>query len=130
MSDRHRIQITGNIGKDDPKRHDTEQFQEAKCSIAVSNSYKSPDGWKEVTTWYHLAFYNRLAEKAMSLKSGDKVLIDGHISIKRFIGKDGNEVEYRKIVVDDFYKLASEKRKGAENNSAPIDGFPDDDIPF
>jgi hypothetical protein len=42
MSDLHKIQITGQLGKD-PERHDTEQFKEAKASIGVKNSFKGSD---------------------------------------------------------------------------------------
>jgi|GEM_PF-2498052 len=131
MSDLHKIQVTGRLGKD-PERHDTQNFQEAKSSLGVNNSFKDADGqWKSATTWYPLAFYNHHAEKAMKLAKGAKVFVDGKLSVKTFV-KDGKEINYTKIVVNDFFVCGDNKStsKAAPTQTSNPEADFDDDIPF
>ena len=131
MSDLHKIQITGRLGND-PERHDTAQFKEAKASIYVNNSFKDGDDWKKATTCYPLAFYNNLSDKAMKLEKGQKVFIDGKLSVKTYM-KDGQERTYTKIVVIDVTALSESKssQKTQQAGNSPATDFDDDDsIPF
>jgi len=129
MSDLHKIQITGRLGKN-PERHDTPQFKEAKASIGVNNSFKEGNDWKNVTTWYPIAFYNHLADKAMKLEKGQKVFIDGKLSVKTFM-KDGQEQKYTKIVVNDFFVCSDVKSAAKTKQPVADDNYDDfDDVPF
>ena len=131
MSDLHKIQITGRLGKD-PERHDTAQFKEAKASIGVKNSFKDSDGqWQDVTTWYKIAFYNNLSDKAMKLEKGQEIFIDGKLSVKKYM-KNGQEQTYTKIVVNDVIALSKAKSaKTQQAGNIPAADFDDDDsIPF
>lgn len=134
MSDLHKIHITGRLGKA-PERHDTENFKEAKATIAVNNSFKDGVEWKNATTWYNLAFYNNQAEKAMKLTKGQKVFIDGKLSVKQYM-KDGAEATYTKIVVNDFFVCADVKLKETDagieavNAKHEVSAEFEDDIPF
>lgn len=58
----------------------------ARLSVAVDDTY-GKDAKK--TTYYHVVIFNKTHERAVNVRKGDLVLIDGRPDVDAYITKDG-----------------------------------------
>ena len=87
----NQIQIIGNLGQD-PDLNESGVNKYARFSVATSESYKDSSGeWQTKTTWHNVqawaSQYRDLASKAMRLRKGNKVYVQG--SMKSYKSKEG-----------------------------------------
>ena len=75
-----RISFEGNIGSEPELRFLPSGQAICKFSVAVNQRKKVGDEWKDTnTTWYRVAVWGRMAEAAVELKKGSKVLVVGTV---------------------------------------------------
>jgi len=76
-------------------------------SVATSENYKDTAGeWQENTEWHDIVVWRQLAERAGEhLKTGDLVYIEGKITTRKWIDKDGNPRRKTEVVANYFRRL-------------------------
>lgn len=107
----------------------------ASFSIATSKSYKDKKGdWQSITTWHDITAWNKIADKAMLVKKGEKVFVVGEIKHEEYTNADGVKIKRTKIVAEKisliFDRKPDDQPKQTEPTTEPEPEFPDDDLPF
>lgn len=134
----NRWTITGNAGSDAETIQTTNGRELIKFRCATVQGFKEDD-----TLWVNVVQYvddrsefGRIAkEKALSVKKGDLVLIDGYAQYRTFTKKDGSAGYDLSIVADGagivtFKKGADSRTSARGNNEENLMAPQDDDIPF
>ena len=104
---RNSVRLVGNLGMDpEVKSFDTNK-KLARLSIATNDSYKNDKGERVTDTqWHNLVFWGAQAKLAEDfLKKGDEVAIEGKISNRSYVDKDGIKRYTNEIVVNEFLKI-------------------------
>ena len=104
---RNSVRLVGNLGMDpEVKTFDTNK-KLARLSIATNDSYKNDKGERITDTqWHNLVFWGAQAKLAEDLlKKGDEVAIEGKISNRSYVDKDGIKRYTNEIVVNEFLKI-------------------------
>ena len=105
---RNSVRLVGNLGMDpEVKVFDTNK-KLARLSIATNDSYKNDKGEKITDTqWHNLVFWGAQAKLAEDfLKKGDEVAIEGRISNRSYVDKDGVKRYTNEIIVNEFLKIS------------------------
>jgi single-strand DNA-binding protein len=101
------VRLVGNLGMDpEVKVYDTNK-KLVKVSIATNDSYKNDKGEKITETqWHNLILWGAQATLAEQyLKKGDEVAIEGKLSNRSYVDKDGNKRYVSEVVVNEFLKV-------------------------
>ena len=101
------VRLVGNLGMDpEVKTFDTNK-KLAKISLATNESYKNDKGEKITETqWHNLILWGAQANLAEQyLKKGDEVAIEGKLSNRSYVDKDGNKRYVSEVVVNEFLKV-------------------------
>lgn len=87
--------------------------------MAVSRRWTSQNGQpQEETTWFRVAVWGRQAETANQyLAKGQRVLVEGRISARAFIGNDGQPRASIELNARDFRFLGSRQEDAQEGAS-------------
>ena len=104
---RNSVRLVGNLGMDpEVKTFDTNK-KLARLSIATNDSYKNDKGERVTDTqWHNLVFWGAQAKLAEDfLKKGDEVAIEGKISNRSYVDKDGIKRYTNEIIVNEFLKI-------------------------
>lgn len=73
-----RISFEGNIGTEPEIKFLANGQGVCEFSVAVNQRKKVGDEWKDVnTTWYRVSVWGKLAESAVEMKKGSRVLVVG-----------------------------------------------------
>ncbi len=101
------VRLVGNLGMDPEVKTFDVNKKLAKVSIATNESYKNDKGEKITETqWHNLILWGAQANLAEQyLKKGDEVAIEGKLSNKSYIDKDGNKRYVSEVVVNEFLKV-------------------------
>jgi len=104
---RNSVRLVGNLGMDPEIRALDNNRKMARVSIAINESYKNDKGEKITDTqWHSLVMWGQQAKFAEDyLKKGDEVAIEGKLSSRSYIDKDGNKRYVTEVVVNDFIKM-------------------------
>ncbi len=106
---RNSVRLVGNLGMDpEVKVFDTNKKM-VKLSVATNESYKNDKGEKITdTTWHNLIIWGNQAKLAEDLlKKGDEVAIEGKLTNRNYVDKDGIKRYVSEIVVNDFLKIGN-----------------------
>ena len=104
---RNSVRLVGNLGMDpEVKSFDTNK-KLARLSIATNDRYKNDKGERVTDTqWHNLVFWGAQAKLAEDfLKKGDEVAIEGKISNRSYVDKDGIKRYTNEIIVNEFLKI-------------------------
>ena len=104
---RNSVRLVGNLGMDpEVKVFDTNK-KLARLSIATNDSFKNDKGERITDTqWHNLVFWGTQAKLAEDfLKKGDEVAIEGKISNRSYVDKDGVKRYTNEIIVNEFLKI-------------------------
>jgi single-strand DNA-binding protein len=106
---RNSVRLVGNLGMDPEVKSFDNNKKLARLSLATSDSYKNDKGEKVTETqWHHLILWGNLAQFAEDdLKKGDQVAIEGKLTNRNYIDKDGNKRYMCEVVVNEFIKMGS-----------------------
>jgi single-strand DNA-binding protein len=106
---RNSVRLVGNLGMDPEVRSFDNNKKLAKFSLATKESYKNEKGeWVNDTQWHNMVLWGAQAKQAEeSLKKGDEVAIEGRISNRNYVDKDGNKKYFCEVVVNDFLKITA-----------------------
>jgi single-strand DNA-binding protein len=106
---RNSVRLVGNLGMDPEVKSFDNNRKLAKISIATNETYKNDKGEKITDTqWHNLVLWGTQAKFAEDfLKKGDEIAIEGKLSSRSYVDKDGNKKYTTEIVVNEFLKLGS-----------------------
>jgi single-strand DNA-binding protein len=104
---RNSVRLVGNLGMDPEVKSFDNNRKLAKISIATNETYKNDKGEKITDThWHNLVLWGTQAKFAEDfLKKGDEIAIEGKLSSRSYVDKDGNKKYTTEIVVNEFLKL-------------------------
>ncbi|TSJ44556.1 single-stranded DNA-binding protein [Mucilaginibacter corticis] len=103
------VRLVGALGMDpEVKTFDTNK-KLAKLSLATNDSYKNDKGEKITDTqWHNLVIWGAQAQIAGELlKKGDEIVVEGRLSNRSYVDKDGNKKYISEIIVNEFLKVGS-----------------------
>ena len=101
------VRLVGHLGNDpDVKTFDNNR-KLARFSIATNESYKNNKGDKVTETqWHNLVAWGSQAKFIGDyLKKGDEVAIEGKLTNRSWVDKDGSKRYMTEVVLNDFIKL-------------------------
>ena len=132
MISENMVLVSGNLTKDSARQgdHDIVAF-----SIAHNENFKDSSGaWKQNVSYFDVTVFGKLCQKALGLKRGDAVYVQGRLKQERWLGQDGGNRSAVKITA--FSIKTDPKPRVYEEDVAPPEPAksssptPDDDLPF
>jgi single-strand DNA-binding protein len=102
-----RVILVGNLGRDPEMRYSQSGIPITNFSLAVGRRRRQPDGSQlDETSWFRVSLYRQQAENAAEwLKKGSRVLVEGQIRVRNYVGQDGVERTSVDVDADGFQNL-------------------------
>lgn len=131
MNDMNQIILVGNVGKVETRPVGIEQLA-CNFSVATRHSWKDKktDQWKEETTWHNCIKW--LKRESDAPQKGERVFVEGSLSTRDYIDKDGNKKYVTEVKVKNFF--AAPRDTMAPLPIAPVfdnkGAFNDEQLPF
>lgn len=96
------VQLTGRLGQDPEMKTLVSGKKLAKMSLAISETFYNGKGEKVAETqWHNLVAWNKQADMAeQKLKKGDEISIEGRLSSRSYIAKDGVKKYVTEVIVN------------------------------
>ena len=112
----NRIVLIGNLTRDPELKYTPTGTAVCTFGIATNRSWTTNDGQTKEDVQYHrVVAWQKLAELCGKLlNKGRKVFVEGRMTYRTFIGKDGIQRTIAEIVLDDFI-VFGDSRKMTEN---------------
>jgi single-strand DNA-binding protein len=103
------VRLVGNLGMDPEVKSFDNNRKLAKLSLATHESYKNDKGERVTDTqWHSLVVWGAQAKLVEDLlKKGDEVVVEGKLSSRSYVDKDGNKRFVTEVVVNEFLKLGN-----------------------
>jgi len=120
MASLNKVTLIGHLGRDPEMRHLENGATVAKFSIATTESYKDKsDQWQDQTEWHDIIMWRLLAERAeKQLKKGSFAYIEGKLTHRKWVDKEGNNRKSTEIVAQTF-KLLDKRESSGNSNYFP-----------
>lgn len=114
----NKVILVGNVGKDPEVKYLDADVPVAKFPFATSESYKAKNGEKvETTEWHNIVVWRGLAKVVESyVKKGSKLYLEGKINTRQY-EKDGQNMYFTDIVVNNLVMLDSKPSSAPPNES-------------
>jgi single-strand DNA-binding protein len=108
---RNSVRLVGNLGMDPEVKSFENNRKLAKIAIATNETYKDDKGERITDTqWHNCILWGVQAQLAEDLlKKGDEVAVEGKLSSRSYVDKDGNKRYVTEIVVNEFLKIGLKK---------------------
>ncbi len=108
---RNSVRLVGNLGMDPEVKSFENNKKLAKIAIATNETYKNDKGEKVTDTqWHNCILWGAQAQLAEDLlKKGDEVAVEGKLSSRSYVDKDGNKRYVTEVVVNEFLKIGLKK---------------------
>jgi single-strand DNA-binding protein len=105
------VRLVGNLGMDPEVKSFENNHKLAKIAIATNETYKNDKGEKVTDTqWHNCILWGTQAKLAEDLlKKGDEVAVEGKLSSRSYVDKDGNKRYVTEVVVNEFLKIGLKK---------------------
>ena len=112
--------LLGNLTRDPEIKYTNEGMAIAEMRLAVNKRWKDKNGEDmEVVDYFNVTAWNNLAENCVSsLKKGDRVIINGRLSLRKWENKEGkkyNIINMTADVVAASLEFCQLKIKGGKN---------------
>jgi single-strand DNA-binding protein len=108
---RNSVRLVGNLGTDPEVKSFENNRKLAKIAIATNEIYKNDKGEKvSETQWHNLVLWGTQATLAGDLlRKGDEVAVEGKLTTRSYVDKDGNKRYATEVVVNEFLKIGVKK---------------------
>jgi single-strand DNA-binding protein len=130
MSTINKVILLGNVGSVDVKEFDGGK-KLVQVSLATSESYKKGDEYVNKTEWHRCIFaIPNLADRAVNIKKGDKIYVEGSVSTNSWTSKEGEKKENKEIscIMFKTFQKADSSKEDLSNASIPQGSLVDDII--
>lgn len=113
----NRAILIGNLTRDPELKYTPAGTAVCTFGIATNRSWTTADGsTKEDVQYHRIVAWQKLAELCGKLLSkGRKVYVEGRLTYRSFVGKDGQQRSITEIVLDDFIVFGDGKRAATES---------------
>ena len=131
----NKVMIIGNLGRDPEMRYTPSGRPVTTFSVAVSRSWKSPNGeHRSETEWFKVVAWGRLAEICKEfLRKGQQVYIEGRLKTRQWEDKEGHQRSSVELIANEMTMLGNRREKSPEEES-PLEEMPpeidEDEFPF
>ncbi len=107
----NRAIIIGNLTRDPELKYTPSGTAVCTFGVATNRSWTTADGQvKEDVQYHRIVAWQKLAELcAKLLNKGKKVYLEGRLTYRTFVGRDGVERTVTEIVLDDFIVFSNGK---------------------
>jgi len=107
MNIKNRIQLIGNLGGTPEVKELENGNKMARFSLATSESYTNKKGEKVTEThWHNVVVWGKLATLAEKLlQKGVQVAVDGKLTSRNYIDKEGVKKYITEITANEFLLL-------------------------
>lgn len=131
MSTINKVILLGNVGSVDVKEFDGGK-KLVQVSLATSESYKKGDEYVNKTEWHRCIFaIPNLADRAVNIKKGDKIYVEGSVSTNSWTSKEGEKKENKEISCIMFKTFQkADSAKDSAPNPVELQGSGGEDLPF
>lgn len=104
--------LIGNLTRDPELKYTPNGTAVCTFGVATNRSWTTTDGQiKEDTQFHRVVAWQKLAELCGKLLTkGKKIYMEGRITYRSFVGKDGQQRSITEIVLDDFIMFDSGKK--------------------
>ena len=137
----NKIILVGNLGRNPDIHYSKAGMPVCTLSLAVSDRVKSNEEgepWSEVTEWFRVTAFGRLAETAAQfLAKGRQVYVEGRLKMEKYEGKDGVKRTSVEVIANELKFLGSRKASDESGNNADLVSTPafsgppiEEDMPF
>jgi single-strand DNA-binding protein len=117
MSSFNKVSLFGNVGKDADVKHLDGGKIVAKFSLTTTENRGKGEERTTETTWHNIVVWDKLAELAEKyIKKGMAIIIEGKISNRSYVNKDGQTVYTSEIIAKEIYFTGKK-----ETDSAPLE---------
>lgn len=101
---KNRVQLTGNLGAMPEVKNLENGNKVARFSVATSEDYMNKKGEKITSThWHNIVAWGKLAGIAEQLlKKGEQVIVDGKLSTRSYLAKDGSKRYITEVVAQEL----------------------------
>ena len=126
----NKIMLIGNLGRDPEMSYTTSGKAVTRFSLAVNRNTKTPTGERlDETEWFNIIFFDRLAEVTNQyLKKGQKVFIEGRLTVRKYTDKTGIERTAVEVIANDMEMLTPKGQPGSASGSSSYLNAPDDSL--
>ncbi len=135
----NKVILLGNLGKDPEVRYLENDRARASFTLATNEIYKNKEGEKVTTTeWHNVVLWTPLAKIAEQyLKKGKQVYIEGKLTSRSYVDKEGQTKYVTEIVGQNLVLLGSNKNESGHPEDWQSTSLPDieenpvlDGLPF
>ena len=108
----NRVILIGNLTRDPELKYTPAGTAVCTIGIATNRSWTTADGSiKEDVQYHRVVAWQKLAELCGKLlNKGRKVFVEGRLTYRSYVGKDGIQRSITEIVLDDFIVFGDAKR--------------------
>lgn len=117
MASYNKITLVGNVGNDPQLKVLAENRKVTELSVAINE--KGRNGQPDKTEWYRVSLWDAKADIAANyVRKGNQVYIEGRLSIRTYVDKEGRERYQPEVTATEIVLLSS--RDGAEGSSYAV----------
>ena len=126
----NRVMIIGNLGHDPEMRYTPSGKPVTSFSVAVSRSWKTPDGERrEETEWFNVVAWDSLAETCKQyLSKGRPVYVEGRLQTRKWDDQEGKKHSRTELVATHMIILGDRRAPSGESPAVAPDE--EDEFPF
>jgi single-strand DNA-binding protein len=124
----NKVILIGNLTRDPELKYTPNGTAVCTFGVATNRSWTTQDGQiKEDVQYHRVVAWQKLAELCGKiLGKGRKIYMEGRLTYRSFVGKDGQQRSITEIVLDDFIvfdgnrKAPGEVGEGVSAKDAPV----------
>ncbi|HMM78424.1 MAG TPA: single-stranded DNA-binding protein [Pyrinomonadaceae bacterium] len=110
------ISILGNVGGNAELRYSNQGSAIASFSMASNSFKKTEQGKVQITEWYNVTAFGKLAETiAANVTKGTHLLVLGRLTFKPWMTKDGDPRAGAEVILQSFEFAGGNRNNGPEH---------------
>jgi single-strand DNA-binding protein len=116
----NRIELAGFVAAAaDHSRYLPSGTKVANIRLGESHRYKGKDGQQVThTNWHTMAFYEELADFALTFQKGDNLFVEGSIQQRQFTPADGSKRTVHEVIVRNCHLIMPSRLPGQRGDAA------------
>lgn len=122
----NKVTLIGNLTRDPELKYTPSGAAVCTIGLATNRSWVTAEGQtKEDTQFHRIVAWNKLAELCSKLLTkGKKVFMEGRLSYRSYVGKDGQQRSITEIILDDFIVFSNGRRMEDVDETSKLAAVP------